>query len=132
MVERSKFILFQVNIQHYKMNRKYKNLEKELESIIEDDENILLVINLFSKYEQSNLELINKLKRSKTIETNKINGALKQTINAHGAIDKRLIGSATKRIYGSLLNNEEPKFKFHFNSFFWGVIISTILILIIL
>jgi hypothetical protein len=115
------------------MRNKYDKLETEIQElcknkILTSDE----IVNLFSKYEQSNLELINKLKRSKTIETNKIKGALKQTINAHGAIDKKLIGSATKRILGSLLSNEEPKFKFHFNSFFWGVIISTILILIIL
>jgi len=31
-----------------------------------------------------------------------INGALKQTINAHGPITKKHIGSATKRILGAL------------------------------
>jgi hypothetical protein len=31
-----------------------------------------------------------------------INGALKQTINAHGPITKERIGSATKRILGAL------------------------------
>lgn len=114
------------------MSRKHKNIQKELESIIKDSETLPLVLNAFSKYEKDNLELITKLKRSKTVETNKIKGALKQTINAHGPINARLIGSATKRIYGSLLTNEEPKFEFHFTSFFWGVIISSILLLLIL
>lgn len=118
--------------QHWKMSRKYKNLEKELEDLIRDDETLLLVLNVFSKYEESNLELIDKLKRSKTVETNKIKGALKQTINAHGPIDKRLIGSATKRIYGSLLTNEEPKLKFSWPNFIWGLIIGSMLMLLIL
>ena len=46
---------------------------------------------------------IEKLRRAKKVETNKIKGALKSTIQAHGAITMVLIGSATKRIYGSLL-----------------------------
>lgn len=114
------------------MVRKHKNIQKELETIIKDSETLLLVLNVFSKYEESNLNLINKLKRSKTVEINKIKGALKQTINAHNVITNQNIGSATKRIMGSLLNNEEPKFKFNFNSFILGVIISSILILLIL
>lgn len=109
--------------------KKYNNLEKELEHIIQDDETLLMVLNTFSKYEESNLKLINKLKRSKIVETNKIKGALKQTINAHGPIDKRLIGSATKRISGALLSNEKPKFKF--NNFFWGLIIGSLIVLLL-
>ena len=114
------------------MIRKYKNIEKELELIINDSETLPLILNVFSKYEEFNLNLITKLKRGKTVETNKIKGALKQTINAHGVIDKRHIGSATKRIYGSLLNNEEPKIKLHLNSFLLGIIISSVLLLLIL
>jgi hypothetical protein len=75
--------------------------------------NIDNIMNYIHEYEKDNLETINKLKRDKLIETKKISGALKQTINAHGSITKELIGSATKRIMGSLLdsNKKESKFK---------------------
>jgi hypothetical protein len=68
--------------------------------------NIDVILNYVDQYEKDNLETIEKLKRLKTLETKKINGALKQTINVHGPITKILIGSATKRIYGALLENE--------------------------
>lgn len=70
------------------------------------------VLNVVDDYENDNLETIAKLKRSKTVELNKINGALKQTINTHGPITKILIGSATKRIYGALLDNHNKKISF--------------------
>lgn len=69
-------------------------------------EKILLIVD---EYEKDNLATIEKLKRTKTLDVNRINGALKQTINAHGPITKVLIGSATKRIYGSLLNDNNNK-----------------------
>lgn len=82
-----------------KLSEKLKNeIEKPTPSL----ENVLLIIN---DYEKNNLETINKLKKDKLYETKRISGALKQTINAHGPITSVLIGSATKRVYGSLLNN---------------------------
>lgn len=66
------------------------------------------IISLINQYEKTNLETIEKLKREKKVELNKINGGLKQAINAHGPITKELIGSASKRIYGSILSNEKP------------------------
>lgn len=69
------------------------------------------IIDLFEQYESENLNQIQKLSRAKTVEVRKISGALKQTINIHGPITKVLIGSATKRIYGALL---EPKVKLGF------------------
>lgn len=60
------------------------------------------------EYEEANLATIEKLKKEKQVDTKKINGALKQTINAHGPITKILIGSATKRIYGALMVNKKP------------------------
>jgi len=69
---------------------------------------IEVILNMVDEYEKDNLDTIQKLKRYKKVELNKINGALKQTINAHGAITKILIGSASKRIYGALLDNQ-PK-----------------------
>jgi len=67
-----------------------------------------VILNMVDEYEKDNLDTIEKLKRDKKVELNKINGALKQTINAHSIITKELIGSASKRIYGALLDNQ-PK-----------------------
>lgn len=61
------------------------------------------ILDSVDDYEKENLETINKLKRVKLIDTKKITGALKTCINAHGPITTLLIGSATKRIYGALL-----------------------------
>jgi hypothetical protein len=69
---------------------------------------IEVILNMVDEYEKDNVDTIEKLKRDKKVELNKINGALKQTINAHGPITKILIGSASKRIYGVLLDNQ-PK-----------------------
>ena len=78
-------------------------IELELEKSNPD---IDVILQYVDDYEISNLETIKKLKRDKKVELNKINGALKQTINAHGPITKELIGSASKRILGSLLLNK--------------------------
>jgi hypothetical protein len=87
-------------------DRKTK-LRKKIESCLtaSDIDGILKAVD---EYEKDNLSTIEKLKRNKQIELNRINGALKQTINAHGPITKVLIGSATKRIYGSLLGDDKP------------------------
>lgn len=45
-----------------------------------------------------------------------INGALKQTINAHGPITEKRIGSATKRILGALRRIKRSKEKQNENS----------------
>lgn len=67
--------------------------------------NIDIILNHINQYEKENLDTIDKLKKEKVLDTKRISGALKQTINAHGPITKLLIGSATKRIYGALLTN---------------------------
>ena len=77
-------------------------IKTELETKQPNLENILSIIDV---YEKNNLESIEKLKKEKLYETKRISGALKQTINAHGPITALLIGSATKRIHGSLLSN---------------------------
>lgn len=93
--------------------RETKLKNKIINELITKSPDINNIMNFIHEYEKDNLETINKLKRDKLIETKKISGALKQTINAHGSITKVLIGSATKRIYGSLLdsNKKESKFK---------------------
>jgi hypothetical protein len=85
-----------------KLSNNFQNnklTEKEIDSLM------LMV----EDYEKVNLDTIKKLKKDKSLESKRISGALKQTINAHGPITKELIGSATKRIYGSLLINDEDK-----------------------
>ena len=84
------------------------------DEIFNDTLSVDKIIELVDAYEQDNLDTIDKCKRDKRLEMNKINGALKQTIDAHGNITKVLIGSAAKRIYGALLLEkviEQPKAK---------------------
>lgn len=89
-------------------------------------------IEIVKGYEKNNLDTIEQLKKDKLFDTKKINGALKQTINAHGPITIDIIGSATKRIYGALLTN--PKKKTHINidiGSFTLICISLILLFIV-
>jgi hypothetical protein len=76
------------------------------------DKDIEMLMTMVEDYEKANLATIDKLKKDKVLESKRISGAIKQTIHAHGPITKELIGSATKRIYGSLLNNEHNESKF--------------------
>lgn len=70
--------------------------------------NIQVILSAVDSFEKDNLDTITKLRKEKLYEARKISGALKSTIDAHGPITKVLIGSATKRIYGSLLGNSKP------------------------
>jgi hypothetical protein len=83
-----------------------EKIKDELLKIRPDLEAILIHVD---EYEKANLATIEKLKKEKLVDTKKINGALKQAINAHGPITKVLIGSATKRVYGALLDSSKPK-----------------------
>jgi len=85
-----------------------RNLKNELAN---ETPNLDKVLEIIQEYEKSNLDTIEKLKRDKVFETKRISGALKQTIYVHGPITSNLIGSATKRIYGSLLKDGEPQKK---------------------
>ena len=88
------------------------NISYELASKNPNIDKIMIHIK---QYEKDNLDTIEKLRRVKKIETNKIKGGLKSTIQVHGPITMILIGSATKRIYGSLLadsnTQKENRFK---------------------
>ena len=90
------------------------------------------IFNLFTKYEETNIKIIDKLNRTRIVEKNRIKGALKQTIDAHGPIDMKLIGSATKRISGALISNIEVKPKPNLNSFFWGLILGSLVTLLLI
>jgi hypothetical protein len=85
-----------------------RDLKNELAN---DNPSLDRVLEIIQEYEKNNLNTIEKLKRDKVFETKRISGALKQTIHAHGPITSNLIGSATKRIYGSLLKDGEPRKK---------------------
>jgi hypothetical protein len=67
------------------------------------------ILTYIDEYQRDNLDTIDKLKKSKTITLKRINGGLKQAIDAHGPVTKLLIGSASKRIFGALVNHSEPK-----------------------
>lgn len=71
--------------------------------------NVENIMKAVDDYEKDNLETIEKLRKEKSVDSKRINGALRQTINAHGPITMLLIGSCTKRIVGSLLSSEKPK-----------------------
>jgi hypothetical protein len=94
------------NILKTRLGKLENNIQNELSSGKPNIENIIGFIN---DYEKNNLATIEKLKRGKIIESKRISGAIKNTIHAHGPITKNLIGSATKRIMGSLLEEKKEK-----------------------
>ena len=70
-----------------------------------------VILSHVDTYEKDNLDTIEQLKRVKKIELNKINGAIRQFLNSHPILTKQLIGSLSKRIYGSLLGDKKIKNK---------------------
>lgn len=86
------------------------------------------VLDAVDDFEKDNIATIDKLKKKKQIDTKRITGALRQTINAHGPITKLLIGSCTKRVYGALLTNENEKVesRYSIKSIIIGVLIGLI------
>jgi len=114
------------------MRNKYDKLETEIQELYNKGElSAKNIVNLFKKYEESNLNKIKKLNKRRSFEHNRIRGGLKQTINAHGPIDMNLIGSATKRISGLLITDENVIPRIAFNSFVWGVIIGSLITLLL-
>lgn len=97
------------NILKTRLGKLENNIQNELNSGEPKIENIIGFIN---DYEKNNLTTIDKLRRGKVIDSKRISGAIKNTIHAHGPITKELIGSATKRILGSLLQEEKKEKSF--------------------
>lgn len=87
--------------------RRGKLHDKINAELAKNEVDIDVILNYVDQYEKDNLETIEKLKRLKTLETKKINGAIKQFLNVHPTLTKILIGSLTKRIYGSLLTDKK-------------------------
>ena len=108
----------------YKLKQKIKN---ELKSETPSVDNL---IGYFNEFENHNLETIKKLKRERLYEAKRISGALRSTIDAHSVITKELIGSATKRILGSVMvNNTKNSIK---RNTFFNIFVITILAIITL
>lgn len=95
---------------------KFKTRKGRLENkikaeLVNSNPSVEKILEAIDTYEKDNINTIEKLKKDKKADMKRINGALKQTINAHGPITKSLIGSAGKRIYGSLILNPNDKEK---------------------
>ena len=88
------------------LKSRYGKLTEKLKFELKSQKpNLDKILEYVNEFEKDNLNTIEKLRKEKLYETKRISGALKQTINAHGPITPNFIGSATKRIYGSLLHN---------------------------
>jgi len=115
--------------------RKGRLVNKIKTELEEEDVKLDKIIEAVDDYEKDNLDTITKMKKGKKVELNKINGALRQTIHAHGPITKVLIGSASKRILGALIvnpNNEKKKFrKISVRDVLIGLVISSIIFLLV-
>lgn len=89
--------------------RKGKLEHKLTEELSKTKPKLSRLLEIIEDFESDNINTIEKLKKKKTATLRKVNGALKQSINAHGPITKDLIGSASKRVYGSILEAEEEQ-----------------------
>lgn len=89
------------------LTNKYKSrdeiLKSKLVTLLNDNKKVEGVIECLKEYESANLITIDKLSRIKKLDIKKISGALKQCIQAHGSITENYIPSAAKRIYGSIM-----------------------------
>ena len=95
----------EIQIFKTRRNKLRKHIEFVLQRMEPTETELDLLMLAFDEYQKNNLDTIEKLKRERHLETKRISGALKQTINAHGPITSQFIGSATKRIHGALLSN---------------------------
>lgn len=109
-------------------SRRSKLQDSLTELLSGDTKNMAAILSFVDEYEKDNLDTIDKLKRVRQLELKKINGALRQTIDAHGDINKVLIGSASKRIWGALLVSDEfkAKKKFSIKTFIFGLLFGLI------
>jgi hypothetical protein len=89
--------------------RKGRLKDKIIYELKQEEPNIDIILQHIEQYEKDNLETIDKLKRKRVLDAKRISGGLRQTINVHGPITKVLIGSATKRIIGALLDNTQKE-----------------------
>lgn len=93
-------------LKRFKLSNSIKHVMKNPEATLED------YIAVFEKYEKNNLTKLKKLRRDNYTTAKRVSGALKSCIDAHGPITKLLIGSATKRVVGALLENPNEQKSF--------------------
>jgi hypothetical protein len=89
-----------------KKNKLKHDLEFILKQKYPSNLELSLLIAVYEEYQKNNLDEIKRLNRKRLIDSRRISGAIKSTIKVHGPITMNLIGSATKRILGSLLTTE--------------------------
>lgn len=115
------------------MFNKFKTRKGRLQQKIKDEVSqtspkVDKILKAVDEYEKDNVNTIDKLKKEKKVEMNRINGALKQTLNAHPVITKELIGSVSKRIYGALIVNpnqqEKKKQKISIRDILIGIVLG--------
>lgn len=97
-----------INLLTTRIGKLEEKIKLELKSKSPSVDTILGYVN---EYEKDNLATIEKLRKEKKIEINRINGAIKQCFKAHPVITKELTGSLSKRIYGALLSGEKKENK---------------------
>lgn len=113
------------------ITRRGKLVKKIKAELTKEKTDIEKILEAVDNFEKDNVNTINKLKKNKQIDTKRINGALKQTINAHGPITKLLIGSASKRIYGALISGQEDSEKYSIKSILIGLGVGFLISLLI-
>jgi len=104
-----------------KLIRKKRLYNKILTELKNSNPNVDKIISYVDDYEIDNLKTIKQLRKDRVYDIKRINGGLRQTIDAHGPITKLLIGSASKRILGALLT-EKPNKKLNFKWFFMWLV----------
>jgi|ERR1035437_2743421 hypothetical protein len=84
-------------------------LKAEIFNTILEEISMERILKAIDEYEKDNLETIEKLRRERSYDAKKINGAIKQFLHAHPVMTKLLIGSLTKRILGALTEPNKKK-----------------------
>jgi len=119
-----------------KLKTRRGRLEHKIKTeLAKDNPDLSKILLAVESYQKDNTDTIEKLKKDKKVEMNRINGALKQAIHAHGPITKSLIGSAGKRIHGALIinpNQQEKSKKISLKSLLIGLMAGSLITLFVL
>jgi hypothetical protein len=111
-----------------KFTRRGKLENKLMETLSPSEIKLEELMDIIYDFEHDNIQTIKKLRKDRHITIRRINGGLHQTINAHGPITKLLIGSASKRIHGNLLDNKSKQEPIPIKGFVLGCILTLTII----
>jgi hypothetical protein len=117
-----------------KKSKEEKLVRKITEELNKPKPNVENLVEIFKSQEKLDTKTLEKLKRVRRFEVERINNGLRQCISAHGPITKEFIGSASKRIFGACILNsiEETKYKrISIRDLLIGVVITSILFIIL-